>query len=686
MIENLPENIDLNNNEFQEAWKLIQHTSSSVFLTGKAGTGKSTFLKYICANTKKKHVVLAPTGIAAVNVGGCTMHSFFKMPLKPLLPDDPEFSPHKIRHTLRYTRDKVKLLKSLDRIIIDEMSMVRADMIDFMDRVLRIYSGNMREPFGGKQMLFVGDVFQLEPVVTTDMRDILRRYYDNFFFFNAFAFKQVALVPIELRKVYRQNEQTFISVLDRVRENQPTAIDLQLLHNRCNPNYKPNPDSFVMTLATRRDTVDNINESALAAIDSEEFVFNGEIDGVFPEQSLPTSLRLAVKKNAQVMFIRNDMEHRWVNGTLGRISYVDSEIMRVTLEDGEEYDVEPTQWENIQYKYDEEHKAVTEEVLGSFKQYPVKPAWALTVHKSQGLTFNNVVIDFVGGAFTGGQTYVALSRCTSLEGICLLNPLQRRDVMVNPTIVEFSRTFNNEALIQDAIREAQAGDLYRQAIKAFDEGKMDVCVEKYAQAAAIRSYVDNPLMRRFAVHKLNSIAKLHQKIRTLEDVVDAQNNILRSLADEYAQMGCEALKMDGMAHEQGVAYGNNPDSIATKSAMANFNKALRICPDCLPAMLGKARLLFALEMTNEALHEVLKTIDAHNSCFDAHLLHGEILEAKRSFPEAIKAYKRAAKHDKYNPIPHDRLANILDDLGFDDLADEHREKARKLRSKPRKSQ
>ena len=247
MAIEIPKNIDLDNPEFQNAWDLINHTHQSIFLTGKAGTGKSTFLRYICANTRKKYVILAPTGIAAVNVGGVTMHSFFKMPFKPLLPDDPDYLPRTIRKTLRFPRDKVKLIKELDLIIIDEISMVRSDMIDYMDRVLRIYNENMREPFGGKQLLLVGDIFQLEPVVTSDMRSILKRYYNNFFFFNANAFHDANLVPIELRKIYRQTDSTFVSMLDRVRVNHATKQDIQLINSRCLTKYDAPKDSLVMT-------------------------------------------------------------------------------------------------------------------------------------------------------------------------------------------------------------------------------------------------------------------------------------------------------------------------------------------------------------------------------------------------------------------------------------------------------
>ena len=315
------QHIDLDNPEFQDAWSVIRKTHRSVFLTGKAGTGKSTFLKYICANTTKNHIVLAPTGIAAVNVGGQTMHSFFKIPFKPMVPDDPDYAnPTRMRKMLRYTKEKVKLIRELELIIIDEISMVRADIIDFVDRVLRVYSGNMREPFGGKQLLLVGDIFQLEPVVTHDTRDILRRYYKNFFFFNARAFAQINLVAIELRKIYRQSDNDFIALLDRIRINRASSTDIARLNQRCNPDYHEVNDDFVITLATRRDTVDSINDEHMKALKTPEYVYEGAIEGDFPENSLPTAYNLALKEGAQVIFIRNDKEGRWCNGTIARIT------------------------------------------------------------------------------------------------------------------------------------------------------------------------------------------------------------------------------------------------------------------------------------------------------------------------------------------------------------------------------
>ena len=683
------DNIDLDNLEFQNAWNLIRNTHRSVFLTGKAGTGKSTFLKYICANTNKEHVVLAPTGIAAVNVGGQTLHSFFKIPFKPLLPDDPDFSPRRIRKTLRYSAQKVKLIRKLDLIIIDEISMVRCDVIDFIDKVLRIYSGNMREPFGGKQLLFVGDIFQLEPVITRDMRDILRLYYKQFFFFNARVFNKLGLIPIELRKIYRQTDNSFITMLDRVRVSHATNNDLRLLNGRYNPDYNEVDDKFVMTLASRRDTVDSINDAHMQALETPEYIFTGVVTDVFPDNDLPTSKELTLKQGAQVIFVRNDKEGRWVNGTLGKVSSLDCDRIKVELENGDSYVLEQEVWENVQYTYDEKEKKVLENVVGTFRQYPIKPAWALTVHKSQGLTFNNIVIDFAGGAFSSGQTYVALSRCTSLEGITLLKPLSQRDIIVNTAIVDFSRQFNNQAAINDAMLVEKANGLYAMASIAFDNDDFSRCVDCFAQAMEIHSVIQDPVAKRLIKIKFNKFYRLKAKIKNLEEVIETQNNTLNELAEEFTAMGDQSMGLGELAQEDETPYGNAQprlDEIAIKSALANYNKALRLSKDYVPAMLGKARLLEAIGETASAISQLEAVLAINKNCYDAHLGLASIHEKEKDLPSAIKAYKRAAKASRTAIEPHVALSRIYEKIGLDDLADEHEQIAKQLRRQQKAKQ
>lgn len=685
MNDNTPVNIDLDNPEFQCAWNLLQNTHKSVFLTGKAGSGKSTFLKYICKNTKKKNIVLAPTGISAVNVGGQTLHSFFKIPFKPLLPDDPEFSPRKIRQTLRYSKDKVKIIRELELIIIDEISMVRADIIDFIDKVLRVYSNNMREPFGGKQLLFVGDVFQLEPVVTRDMRDILSRFYTQFFFFNARVFGDLGLVPIELQKMYRQTDNTFLSLLDRVRNNHASAQDIAQLNQRYNPNFTDNGE-FVITLAMRRDTVDAINDEHMRALTTPEYTFMGVITDKFPENELPTSKELVLKQGAQVIFIRNDKDNRWVNGTLAKVYEVSNDTLRVEMENGEIYKLEREMWENMQYTYDEKEKKIIESVLGTFSQFPIKPAWALTVHKSQGLTFNNVVIDFGGGAFTSGQTYVALSRCTTLEGITLLKPLSARDIIVSTAVVAFSRSFNDKLIIENALRQEKAASLYRKAVHAFDHFEFSDSVQSFVEAMKINDVSKNPSVHRLIAQKLYRFNALNKKIKSLEDVIDAQNLQFRQLAEEYTEMGKQSLGYgDFVSEDEPYGKVNKFDEIAFKSANANFDKAIRLCPTYTPAYVGKAHLLYSVGEAEEAERLYKKALEAVPNSFEVHLALGNLYSDLKDVQEAIKSYKRAIKADKKAPQPYEALAGIFWRMGLEDKAEECEEKAERLRKAQTKS-
>ena len=556
---------DSKNREFQDALNLVRYTRQSVFLTGKAGTGKSTFLRYVCKHTKKKHVVLAPTGIAAINAGGSTLHSFFKLPFYPLLPDAPNFSLQRgrIHEFFKYSKQHRKLLEELELVIIDEISMVRADIIDAVDRILRVYSHNLRQPFGGKQLLLVGDVFQLEPVVKADEREILNRFYPSPYFFSARVFTQIELVSIELQKVYRQTDPGFISVLDHIRNNTIEAADLQQLNTRCNVPDSPDDKDLYITLATRRDNVDYINSHKLAELPGEAVTFRGKVTGEFPDSSLPTSLDLTLKPGAQIIFVKNDFEKRWVNGTIGVVAGFDleEETLYVQTDDGKECDVKPETWRNIRYTYNEQKKQIEEEELGTFSQFPVRLAWAITIHKSQGLTFARAVIDLSGGVFAGGQTYVALSRCTSLEGIRLKKPVSRADVFVRPEIVSFAQRFNNRAAVDRALRQAQADVQYAAAARAFDRGDFGTFLDEFFKAIHSRYDIEKPAAQRLIRRKLDVINRLRQENTALRQAAIERDKALVKYGREYIQMGDECLKMD-----------------MPEAAMRNYEKAVALCP------------------------------------------------------------------------------------------------------------
>ena len=658
--------LDTNNKEFQDALQLITHTRQSVFLTGKAGTGKSTFLKYICNHTKKKYVVLAPTGIAAINAGGVTLHSFFKLPFRPMLPDDPDLSlSHgRIFEFFKYPKEKRKIIAEVDLIIIDEISMVRADIIDCVDRILRVYSGNMRLPFGGKQLLFVGDVFQLEPVVPSDQKEILSLFYASPFFFSARVFKDINLVPIELQKVYRQTDSVFINILDRIRNNAARKQELDTLNGRYFPSFEPQNEDMYITLATRRDQVDFINEKKLAELPGEEYVSVGKIEGDFPESSLPTQLNLSIKEQAQVIFIDNDYERRWVNGTIGMVSGIDENgNVYVLLESGVEHLVEPTSWRNYKYKYNEKEKRIEEEIVGTFEQLPIRLAWAITVHKSQGLTFSLVVVDLTGGVFAGGQTYVALSRCTSLEGLVLKSKISSRDIFIRKEIVEFSQIFNNQALIEKSIKESEAELQYGRAAQGFRQGNMKEAVEAFAAAVSKRNELDNPMVQRLLRLKLQALNSQKAQIKALREELHSLRETQKEYAHEYYLMGNECITK---AHD-------------ANAAIRCFDKALNLNPNYVEAWVRKGVTLLDIGEDYDAQVCLNKAVKLSPKSFKARYNRGKCLLKLKYYDEAILDFQQAISIKPKHAASHEYLAEGFRAIGEDELAQQHQDIADALR-------
>ncbi len=440
---------------FLTAADFVNNTSRHIFLTGKAGTGKTTFLKYIKENTPKKSVIVAPTGVASINAGGVTMHSFFQLPLGPFVPVTSKFSgedftdSYTLFKNIRISEEKRALFRDLELLIIDEVSMVRCDMLDAVDAILRYFRKVPHIPFGGVQVLYIGDLFQLPPVMPETQWSILRDYYASPFFFHSRAVEQAPMVYIELKKIYRQSQQSFIDILNRIRNDETTGHDLEILNAR--RQVVPQPGQHYITLTTHNYKADKINADELKKLKGKLYEFRGEVEGDFPDKTLPTEIVLQLKEGAQIMFIRNDKseERRYYNGKLATVKKISSESIGVVFADSrEELLLEKETWSNIRYSYNQEHSRIDEEKLGSFTQYPVRLAWAITIHKSQGLTFQHAIID-AGESFAAGQVYVALSRCTSLDGLILHSKILPGSISTDPLVLAFSK------------REAEAEELSR---------------------------------------------------------------------------------------------------------------------------------------------------------------------------------------------------------------------------------
>ena len=420
------------NNELKTAWEFVEKTGKSVFLTGKAGTGKTTFLKRVVEESRKRVVVVAPTGIAAINAGGVTIHSFFQLPLHPFIPGA------KLESKFAFSKEKRSIIKTMDVLVIDEISMVRSDLLDAVDSVLRRFR-NRFKPFGGVQLLMIGDLQQLTPVMTDEDFQLLAPYYPTPYFFGSRALSQIDYVTIELKQVYRQQDEEFISILNSVRSGRPSHDVIKALNNRYDPRFTPSADEGYIRLTTHNHIANSYNEQQLGLIDEPVHCFDAVIDGNFPDYAYPTEARLELKAGAQVMFVKNDpsSERRYFNGKIGVVTdfYEEYILVQCPGED-EKISVEPLEWENCRYVINEQTQEMETEVVGIFKQYPLRLAWAITIHKSQGLTFDRAIID-AAASFASGQVYVALSRCRTLEGMVLATPLRQDAVMTDLRVEDY---------------------------------------------------------------------------------------------------------------------------------------------------------------------------------------------------------------------------------------------------------
>ncbi len=470
--------LDMDNEPFIQALEIAIHTNKSLFLTGRAGTGKTTFLHTLRKfNLQKNMAVIAPTGVAAINAKGRTIHSLFKIdPNQLFLPGDPRLQPQakgrkeSIFTTFRYPKNRLNVIKNLDVLVIDEISMVRVELLDVIDQLLRVFRRKMHLPFGGVQLILIGDPFQLPPVVRDKEWSLLSNHYETRFFFSANSFKQLQPFHIELQKIYRQKDTVFKDLLNRIRESKHTHDDLNFLNQRAKNYHFDLLDEGYILLGTHNNTILNINKQKLDLLKSPAMTFDARMEDEFPPSMAPFSpTDLTLKIGAQVIFMRNNPEKKYYNGMIGKVVEMEKNKILVETNDGFFHEVEREVWENIEFKYNEEEEKVESEVIGKFIQFPLKLAWAITVHKSQGLTFEKCILD-IGSSFEAGQVYVALSRCTTLEGLVLKSPIHMQSVKVSQDSVNFSLQRHEADEIEDELKVQRAFSSLPIAFEAFRKG------------------------------------------------------------------------------------------------------------------------------------------------------------------------------------------------------------------------
>ena len=561
------------NKELRRAWDFVEHTGRSIFLTGKAGTGKTTFLRTVVEQSKKRSIVVAPTGVAAINAGGVTIHSFFQLPFTPYVPNA------HIQSKFDFGKEKRRIIASLDLLIIDEISMVRSDLLDAVDSVLRRYRDRYK-PFGGVQLMMIGDLQQLTPVVTPEDEMLLRPYYDTPYFFGSKALAQIEYVTIQLDKVYRQEDPAFLNVLNHVREACPTADDLATLNSRYNPTFIPKPGEGYIRLTTHNRLADNYNDSELSKLPYHSFSFRAQIEGNFPDYSYPTSELLVLKQGAQVMFVKNDPtgEHRYYNGRIGEIVEIsDSHVSVLCPGDSEAIEVEPLEWENAQYQLNEETRVIETKIQGKFRQLPLRLAWAITIHKSQGLTFERAIID-ANLSFAPGQVYVALSRCKSLDGMVLSAPIEARAIITDEKVESYISRQEEEARKSIEQLPQLKEEYYRYLLlELFDFHDIF-----YKEEHLLR------LMTEFFYHSHTDITELHKRVlsnlsaqtmsvseKWLQKMRQMQQDKLHG--DEFL----ERVKRSAPYFEEsiGTVFGNSLNLAAdiktgNKQAMSRFTDSL----------------------------------------------------------------------------------------------------------------
>ena len=559
IIDNIE--LDETNVEFNYASDFVKHTDRLVYLTGKAGTGKTTFLKYLRETTTKNTVILAPTGVAAINAGGQTIHSFFQIKPSVYVPNDKRLRTrgdldNTDRSTIfdhfKYFKERLEIIKGLDLLIIDEISMVRCDLLDVVDRLLRVFRGRENEPFGGVQVILIGDTFQLPPIADFEQWNLLQPYYKSPFFFSSKVIEQNKPVYIELKKIYRQKEQEFIDLLNRVRVNQVTAHEFNLLNSKYNPAFTPNGNSNYITLATHNKFVDSTNLTKLAELTTELKLFEATVSGLFPDNIIPTDRILQLKEGAQIMFIKNDKAKRYYNGKIAKISKIEENKVVVEFSDGNKITVEKQEWNNIKYTWNEQQKKIEEETIGTFTQFPIKLAWAITVHKSQGLTFEKVIAD-LGAAFTSGQVYVALSRCTTFSGLVLKTKIEQKAIKTDPQVLQFAQNETPSTLIVQELNSGKADFYYKKVREGIKTLAFLDAYNNFTKAIKFRNDIETDSFKKYFIFTASKLGSFKQKLTIALEEIETKSQENINLENKIVDLETEKKSQQAKINEQNKA-------------------------------------------------------------------------------------------------------------------------------------
>ena len=555
IIDNIE--LDETNEEFFWASELVKYGHPLIYLTGKAGTGKTTFLKYLRQTTEKNTIVLAFTGVAAINAGGQTINSFFKVPFGPFVPNDKrlrtraeegEIDRSTIYNHFQYNKEKLEIIRGMELLIIDEISMVRCDLLDVIDRLLRVFRKRENEAFGGVQVILIGDTFQLPPI--DKEWHILQPFYKSIFFFSSKVILSNKPVYIELKKIYRQNEQEFIELLNRVRVNKVNQNELNLLNSKFNPTFASTENANYITLATHNKIVESTNLSKLTELPGEIQLFEATITKDFPDNIMPTDRVLQLKEGAQIMFIKNDKPKRIYNGKIAKISKIeDQKIIAESDDRGEiiELVVEKQIWNNIRYSWNEKEKKIEEEIIGTFTQYPIKLAWAITVHKSQGLTFEKVIAD-LGSAFASGQVYVALSRCTSFNGLVLKTKIDHTAIKTDPEVIKFAENETPGTLILQKLNSGKADFYYKKVREGVKSLEFLEAYNNFTKALKFRNDIETESFKKYFTVTASRLSSFKQKLsnvlKELEKTIQENVNLENTIADLETEKNSQQARIN----------------------------------------------------------------------------------------------------------------------------------------------